>query len=271
MALIPAAPFTMGATGGDSAPGATTISVNVSTFYMDVNLVSWSQWQSVYYWAKDHGYSDLAAGAGKGANHPVHTVDWYDSVKWCNARSEQAGKPAVYFTDAGLTAVYPTGEPNAVSANWSTKGYRLPTEAEWEKAARDGLGGQRFPWGNTISENQANYAPGPGQIWDLGGTQIYAIAPLPYTSPVGSFAPNGYGLYDMAGNVWEWCWDWYGSYGSAAQSAPRGPASGTARVKRGGSWDNNASSSLTALRNGGLPANWDYYPGFRSVLSPGQP
>ena len=119
--------------------------------------------------------------------------------------------------------------------NWAANGYRLPTEAEWEKAARGGLSGQRFPWGDTISESQANYYGDPNPpiqaviptIWGQNGynTELRYRQGSPYTSPVGYFAPNGYGLYDMAGNVFEWCWDWYGTpYGQPTTTNPTGPS-----------------------------------------------
>ena len=105
MALIPAGVFTMGNSIGDSdITDAATVTANVSAFYMDVNLVSYSQWQTVYNWATNHGYGFVHAGLGKAANHPVQTVDWYDAVKWSNARSQQAGLTPVYYTDAGVDA-----------------------------------------------------------------------------------------------------------------------------------------------------------------------
>ena len=107
MALIPAGAFTMGnSVAADTDIGeAAPVSTTVSAFYMDVNEVTLSQWQAVYYWAKDNGYTDLPAGSGKGPNHPVQTVNWYTVVKWCNARSEQAGKAPVYYTNNAQTTV----------------------------------------------------------------------------------------------------------------------------------------------------------------------
>ena len=99
MVLIPAGSFTMGDTldgEGDAIPTVTY----VSAFYMDVNLVSYSQWQTVYNWAIAHGYTFDYAGSGKASTHPVQTIDWYDCVKWCNARSEKEGKTPAYYTDA---------------------------------------------------------------------------------------------------------------------------------------------------------------------------
>jgi formylglycine-generating enzyme required for sulfatase activity len=265
MALIPAGAFTMG-DNLDGESDATPISVTVSAFYMDVNLVSYSQWQTVYNWATNHGFGFALAGSGKAANHPVQTVNWYDTVKWCNARSQQAGKTPVYYTDAGWTQVYTNGEVTPY-VNWTANGYRLPTEAEWEKAARGGLSGQRFPWGNVITESLANYYGNTIISYDLGPNGYNAAftnGGYPYTSPVGYFAPNGYGLYDMAGNVWEWCWDWHGTP-YAGGSDPRGPASGSLRVSRGGAWNIVAYSSRCAYRNNSYPSYASYNFGFRCV------
>ena len=153
--LIAAGSFTMG-DGLDGLSDAPVHSVNVSGFYMGKHEVSWSQWQEVRDWAVSNGYSDLSGvGSGKGADHPVQTVNWYDVVKWCNAASERAGLPPVYYAAQG-GAVYRTGEL-APYIDYTQQGYRLPTEAEWEKAARGGSSGKRFPWGDLISHDNANY------------------------------------------------------------------------------------------------------------------
>jgi formylglycine-generating enzyme required for sulfatase activity len=261
MALIPAGSFMMGNSIGDSdITDATPTNVTVSAFYMDVNLVSSNQWAGVYSYATSHGYAFVHAGLGKAANHPVYYVDWYDCVKWSNARAAQAGLTPVYYTDAGMTQVFTNGDSGTtVYANWGANGYRLPTEAEWEKAARGGLSGQRFPWGNVITENLANYYGATGVYsYDLGpdgyNAAFYVIYAIADTSPVGYFAPNGYGLNDMAGNVLEWCWDWYAAppYPTGSPylggSDPRGPGTGSVRVVRGGDWYDYANAARCANR-----------------------
>jgi sulfatase modifying factor 1 len=280
MALIPFGSFTMGDTFSEGFPNELPLhSVYVSAFYMDKYEVSKALWDEVYQWAAINGYSFDNAGLGKATNHPVHTVSWYDCVKWCNARSEKEGRVPAYYTDAGQTAVYRTGQTNVQNdwVKWNV-GYRLPTEAEWEKAARGGASGHRFSWSDadTITHSRANYNSDSYYSYDISPTRGYHPSfqtnGKPYTSPVGSFVSNEYGLHDMVGNVWEWCWDWYGDYSSASQNDPQGPSSssGSTRVLRGGSWDGYALRCRTAYRINSFPINMGYYGGFRSVLPPDQ-
>jgi formylglycine-generating enzyme required for sulfatase activity len=272
MVLIPAGPFVMGDTlDGDTyaLPLRTNL---ISAFYMDRTEVTKTLWDEVRVWALTNGYSFANAGSGKATNHPVHTVNWWDCVKWCNARSEKAGLVPAYYTSGAQTAIYRTGQNNLTNGcvKWTATGYRLPTEAEWEKAARGGASGQRFPWGNTITHSQANYHSSPYFTYDTSPTGGYhptfATGASPYTSPVGYFAANGYGLYDMAGNIWQWCWDWWGSYSAAPATDPRGPSGVVSdRVLRGGGWGNTAYAARCAYRNYGVPNVASNYFGFRCV------
>jgi len=274
MAVIPAGDFTMGDNLDGTSDALPLHTVYVSAFYMDRYEVTKALWDDVYSWAVAHGYSFEYGAVGKANNHPTQTVTWFESAKWCNARSEKEGKVPAYYTDAGLSVRYRSGWV-APYVSWSS-GYRLPTEAEWEKAARSGASGQRFPWGDTISWSQANYNANPsGYPYDVNPTSGYNPAwtsgGTPYTTAVGSFGANAYGLYDMAGNVSEWCWDWYGSYSSAAQNDPRGPTGGTSRVHRGGGWADRAPGCRTAAYRSYRAANSRFnFIGFRCVLSAAQ-
>ena len=249
MALIPAGPFQM----GDDRVAGPVHTVTVSAFAMDKWEVSIELWESVRAWGNAHGY-DLVAGGSYGTKHPVHSVTWYDVVKWNNARSEKEGKVPAYYEDGAMSKVYRSGDKVPGGVKWDT-GYRLPTEAEWEKAARGGVSEKLFPWGtDKISDELVNY---------FDSTKVK-------TTPVGSYGANGYGLYDMAGNVWEWTWDYWGGYAKTAQTDPRGPSSGSFRVVRGGSWSRGAGYCQVAFRHNANPGGRNGDGGFRSVLPLGQ-
>ena len=273
MAFIPQGAFTMGDSLDELSEAPIRIVV-LDAFYMGKCEVTKAEWGEVRTWGLNNGYTDLAAGSGKANNHPVQSIAWYQMVKWCNARSEKEGLTPVYYTNDAQTTIYKTGNVDVTNAqvNWSANGYRLPTEAEWEKAARGGLSGKRFPWGDTISHSQANYRANSGRNYDLSGSvnnhhPTYATELMPYTSPVGAFAANGYGLYDMVGNVWEWCWDWYGTDAVDSQANPRGVASGTYRACRGGNWISDADYCRVAGRGKYYPSYSGYRVGFRVVRS----
>jgi formylglycine-generating enzyme required for sulfatase activity len=215
-------------------------------------------------------------------NDPMVQVSWYGAVAYCNWRCQQEGKPTCYNDFVNWTC------------DFSKKGYRLATEAEWEYAARGGRSGSRFPWGDTINQTQANfysynysYDVSPIKVQDH---PLWNDGQYPYTSPVGFFdgslkyktqynwpgsatsyqtasGANAYGLYDMAGNVWEWCHDWAGSYSSGSQTNPTGPGTGSYRVLRGGCWSTFSRSCRVSIRSGYFtPYHRDAGLGFRVVL-----
>ncbi len=271
MVLIPAGDFQMGDQSMPKVGNPVELPVHtvwVSAFYMGNYEVTKSEWDVVRIWALQNGYTDLAEGGGKAPDHPVHSVSWYGMVKWCNARSRMEGLTPCY-TVAGV--IYQTGKDDGVACDWSANGYRLPTEAEWEKAARGGKVALNYPLENTISHSRANYDDESGnsskllKLWNRmldavisgrsrsRGTSryhpAYETGSEPYTSPVGSFSANGYALYDMSGNVYECCWNEFEDYPSGWQSDPRGPTeSYSVRMIRGGSWDHGASRCCVAAR-----------------------
>lgn len=279
MVLIPAGNFLMGDSFGEGWGDELPVHrVYVSAFYMDKHEVTKALWDEVALWANTNGYDiGPSDGLGNAPNHPVRNVSWYEAVKWCNARSEKEGLTPCY-TVGGLT--YRRGR-STPECNWGANGYRLPTEAEWEKAARGGCESRRFPWcdADTIQHNRANYYSSAQYAYDTSRTREFHPdwkGSTPGTSPVGTFAPNGYGLYDVAGNVWEWCWDWHAPapfqqrfdpsyYEVSPSSDPRGPSSGWDRVCRGGSWQSSAILLRVACRFSYVPETEIDTLGFRVV------
>jgi formylglycine-generating enzyme required for sulfatase activity len=327
--VIPGGTYWMGnSINGFGPESETRHSVTISTaFNMEANLVSGGEWNLVVEaFSQNNGY-DLAAAqqnatngpAFVAANHPVQQVSWYDVVKWCNARSQFEGATPVYYLDGAFTTLYKTGKVDNVYMKSSANGYHLPTEAQWEYAARGGVDSAGFPWNTTgaasISLSNANFV----EVGDYSGSgsppsftasywyehdsvppgwpgsrspdvylffnpyspatqTTYYVNPYSgayvlgqvYTSPIGSYPTNGFGLYDMAGNVREWCWDWYQQwyYGSNPVADPQGPASpdsGAGRVLRGGSWGDDASRVRCSCRDTALPATAVPYIGFRCI------
>ena len=228
MVLIPAGSFEMGDHFDEGSDDELPVHrVQLDAFYMDSQEVTVEQFRK-FVDESGHKYSrwNDVATYSPGDDYPMVYVIWNDATAYC----EWAGK-------------------------------RLPTEAEWEYAARGGLIGKRYPWGDELTHDDANYkGTGGKDKWDRS------------TAPVGSFEPNGYGLYDMAGNVWEWCSDWYAEYyySSSPLRNPQGSSSGIYRVLRGGSWFNGPGSPArtglrAAYRNFNSPAGTYDSNGFRCV------
>ena len=226
--------------------------VFVDGFSIEKTEVTQALWNEVFAWALAHGYAfeDFERCQTSKPSHPICNLSWHDAVKWANARSEKEGRQPAYFTNATRTAVYRRGKADlsADDVDWNANGYRLPTEVEWEKAARGGLERQQYPWPSPGPDFAKHLDGGKANFWQSGdpfeSEADCATTPVGYydghQSPPGADMANGYGLYDMAGNVSEWCWDLYHDQGYAQPGATapntRGPTTGYGRVLRGGSW-----------------------------------
>ncbi|NCA81855.1 MAG: hypothetical protein EOM72_03830 [Opitutae bacterium] len=269
--------------GGDVELGQAGIETPVHTnfisgFWMDEMEVTWGKYLEVWNWAVTNGYVFAAAASSPATNHPVEYLNWYECIKWCNARSQKEGLRPCYYENP----IPPGGTPSGVYrgnmnlniynnyVDWGANGYRLPTEAEWEKAARGGRQRKLFPWGgDTIQHAWATYYSSTNYPYDTSPTRgHHPDYRLTDTSPAGSFPANGYGLHDMTGNVQEWCWDWHAPYSANYAIDPRGPTNGTWRVMRGGCLVNSANHVRCADRTWVLPAAVESVNGFRCVRGP---
>ena len=229
MILIPAGNFEMGDHLDGLKVALPVHTVELDAFYMDIYEVTMGQYKK---FIKQKGVAFLppfAKEASPTDKHPVVGIKWEDAV----AYAEWAGK-------------------------------RLPTEAEWEYAARGGLVGKRFPWGDEGLEDNAAMPREYANFEGKGGKDKWKTT----AAPVGSFSANGYGLYDMAGNVFEWVVDWYDPkyYNQSPKRSPKGPKQGQTRVLRGGSWNSGSSYLRVADRDHPPPINRkNTFVGFRCV------
>jgi len=257
MVQIPGGSFDMGSNNGDSNESPVH-TVTLSSFYMGKYEVTQEQWAAVMGSNPSYFKDSPASGEIQG-KRPVECVSWYNALVFCNKLSMMEGLTPAYSisgsTDPAVWGTVPTSNNNttwdAVEIVAGSTGYRLPTEAQWEYAARGGNGS-------------------PGNYEYSGSNNVYDVAWYSgnsggKTHEVGKKAPNGLGLYDMSGNVLEWCWDWYGSYSSGAQTDPMGASSGSFRVLRGGSWDYSAVYLRSAYRYYFSPFSRYYVLGFRLV------
>ncbi len=236
MVYIPACSFSMGDTRGvgsyDESPVHT---VSLSPYYMAKYEVTQAEFESIM------GYNPAVANAGFGDDYPVYNLSWYHALVYCNLRSIAEGFTPVYSisgssnpTDWGTVPTASNDDTwDAAICNWTANGYRLPTEAEWECAARGATNDPDYLYSGSDSANAV--------AWHYGNNVPGGV------KPIGTKAPNGIGIYDMSGNAQEWCWDRYYHtyYEYSPVENPTGQYYGNFRVTRGGHW-NSSNVSVTA-------------------------
>jgi len=229
--------------------------ITLSSFKMGKFVVTQELYQAVMGTNPSNFSSNPADGETQG-KRPVEYVTWFDTIEFCNKLSEREGLTPVYEITGRTPA---TGYPitaATVTPTWTNNGYRLPTEAQWEYACR---AGSTADYGMGASNTQITEANLVNYAW----YDVNASGGM--THEAGKKTANAWGLYDMHGNVWEWCWDWYGDYPTTAQTDYIGADTGYFRVVRGGSWEDSAASTRSAIRGVGNPDVWYYNYGFRLV------
>ena len=223
-------------------------------FYISKYQVTQEQYTAVMGSNPGNFYSNPAVGEVQG-RRPVETVSWYDALVFCNRLSIAEGLNPVYSIDGKTDPAELGSVPSSDDAAWNAaimdggaNGYRLPVEAEWEYACRAGTT-TAYNTGAVINDDTGWYYSNSDNR----------------THEAGRKSANAWGLYDMHGNVWEWCWDWYEDFSSADVTDPKGAAAGDKRAVRGGSFDSDGLYLRSAYRGSGSPSNRSIYLGFRVV------